>query len=56
MLDSTSTTTRFVYFVGERETIRLRRESGQPRPWTDDPILAAWSFCNVRREDDRVSR
>jgi len=40
----------------ERERIRLRREAGEPPPWTDDPILIAYSFCNVRREHDRVTR
>ena len=48
--------TRFLYFIGERERIRIRRANGDPPPWTDDPILREWSFCNVRREDDRVTR
>ena len=43
------------YWVAERERIRVRKESGQPFPWTDDPILATYRFCNVRREDDRVT-
>jgi alpha-glutamyl/putrescinyl thymine pyrophosphorylase clade 1 len=29
--------------------------AGQRRPWTSDPILHEWSFCNVRRECDRVT-
>lgn len=33
----------------------MRKDSGQPQPWTDDPILATYRFCNVRREDDRVT-
>src|SRR5262249_54347008 len=32
-----------------------RPVAGQPRPWTDDPILAMWSFKNVRREYDYVT-
>src|SRR5262249_5454167 len=48
-------TTRFLYWITEREAIRLRRVAGQPRPWTDDPILAMWSFTNVRREYDYVT-
>src|ERR1700676_1496787 len=44
------------YFVKERESIRLKREQGLPPPWTDDPILSKFRFCNVRRSDDRVSR
>lgn len=43
-------------FIIERENIRLRKEVGDPRPWTTDPILAAKSFCNVRREDDRGTK
>lgn len=46
----------FVDFIREREAIRIRKEAGQPAPWTTDPILAKYRFCNVRRRDDRVSR
>lgn len=42
-------------WVREREATRLRKESGIPQPWTDDPIIAKYRFCNVRREDDRVT-
>jgi len=45
-----------VAFVRERETIRLKRHLGELAPWTDDPILAKYRFCNVRRGDDRVSQ
>jgi alpha-glutamyl/putrescinyl thymine pyrophosphorylase clade 1 len=45
-----------LYFICEREAIRQRREVGQPWPWTDDPILQEWSFCCIRREDDKVTR
>jgi hypothetical protein len=41
--------------VHERESIRLKRAAGVPAPWTTDPILAKYRFCNVRRRDDRVS-
>lgn len=47
---------RFVDFVVEREAIRLRREKGQPWPWTTDPILGAYRFCNIHREDDAVTK
>lgn len=42
-------------WVKARETIRIRKDAGDPQPWTDDPILATYRFCNVRREDDRVT-
>lgn len=47
---------RLVYWIQERESIRLKKEAGEPRPWTDDEILNTYKFCNVRRADDRVSR
>lgn len=47
---------RLVYWIREREAIRLRRLRGEPPPWTDDPILRAYRFCNVRRMDDAVSQ
>jgi hypothetical protein len=46
----------FYAFIRERESIRLRREQGQPWPWTDDPILRQYKFTNVRREHDATSR
>lgn len=45
----------FFAFLRERYHVLLRRRAGQPAPWTDDPILQAWRFCNVRREDDKVT-
>lgn len=46
----------FWYWILEREAIRLRREEGLPRPWTENAILANNHFCNVRREDDRGTK
>lgn len=44
-------------FISERESIRLRKEAGLPRAkWTNDEILGMYRFCNVRRNDDKVSR
>lgn len=45
-----------LYWVEERERIRQRRLAGAPQPWTSDPILHQYRFCNVRRRDDRVSK
>lgn len=44
------------YWINERERVRLLKESGLPAPWTKDPIIASTRFCNVRREDDKVTR
>lgn len=47
---------QFVSFIKEREHVRVLKEAGQPQPWTADPILAAHRFCNIQREDDKVTR
>jgi 5-hmdU DNA kinase-like protein len=43
-------------FAAERQRIFLRRAAGQPGPWTDDPILRQYKFCNSYRASDRVSQ
>jgi hypothetical protein len=47
---------RLVYFACERESVRKAKEAGLPKPWTDNPIIQAGRFCNVRREDDAVTK
>ena len=47
---------RMVYWITEREHIRLQKEQGFPKPWTQDEILSSYRFCNVRRMDDKVSK
>lgn len=44
------------YWVNERERIREAHDAGLPRPWTNDKIFRKYRFCNVRREDDKVTR
>lgn len=46
---------KFFEYAAERERIRLRRAAAQPRPWTDDPALAQYRFCNVDREHDATT-
>ncbi len=43
---------RFAAFIAERHAIYVRRKAGQPWPWTDDPILRQYRFCNVFRNLD----
>ena len=43
------------YWVKERSLILQRRRENKPKPWTTDPIFQQFKFCNVRREDDRVT-
>jgi hypothetical protein len=48
---------RYCYWQRERESIRIKKESGDvPAPWTDDKILQDFKFCQVFREDDRTTR
>lgn len=43
-------------FASKRHAAFERRVAGIPSPWTDDPILRAFKFCNVFRAADRVSQ
>lgn len=43
-------------YMNERELIRIKKERGDPKPWTTDPILSTFKFTNVKREDDRTTR
>lgn len=43
----------FFAFIRERHAIWERRKAGQPKPWTKDPILQSYRFCNVYRELDK---
>jgi hypothetical protein len=45
-----------VRFIIERHNIYKRRTADKPKPWTNDPILRQYRFCNVYRELDRVTR
>lgn len=48
---------RYTYWIEERERIRhLKEELKQDPPWTEDPILKEFKFCQVFREDDRTTR
>lgn len=43
-------------FAFERHRVFEARASGAPGPWTDDPILRTYKFCNAYRAADRVSQ
>jgi hypothetical protein len=45
-----------LYWVSERQSIARKKAAGEPAPWTKDPILQTYRFCNVRRQADRVSQ
>jgi hypothetical protein len=44
------------FWIREREEIKMKKNYGLPQPWSTDPILSTYRFCNVRREDDRVTQ
>lgn len=47
----------FRYYVYERERIRIEKDiKKNPPPHTDDPILRKFSFCNIFRQHDKVTR
>ena len=48
-------TKQFFAFARERERIHIRRGFGNPKPWTDDPVLRDNFFCNVFREHDKTT-
>lgn len=52
-------TAELIYWISEREEMRKRREANEPRwryGWSDDPHMGTVRYCNVRREDDKVTR
>lgn len=47
---------QLVYWITERESIRKKKEAGLPAPWSDNPVMQETYFCNVNREDDKVTK
>jgi len=43
----------FTYWINERHKIYLKKEAGEPKPWTDDDILQRYKFTNAFRQLDR---
>jgi len=46
----------FFKFCKERESIRQKRERGEPGPWTTDKVFQQGRFLNIFREDDRGTK
>jgi hypothetical protein len=42
-------------FIHERHEIYRRRQRGEPKPWTTDPILRDYKFTNIYRGLDRTT-
>lgn len=45
-----------IYWIKQRESVRKKKAAWVARPWTEDPLLRDFRWCNVRRMDDRVSK
>jgi hypothetical protein len=55
-LDATDPIARLIAYIVERERVRVRKEAGEPWPWTMNPVLRDGRFCNNKREHDPPSR
>lgn len=44
------------YFACERQNIFVKKNNGESAPFTEDPILQEYKFCNSYRVNDRVSQ
>jgi len=45
-----------VHWINERQAVSKKKKASRPKPWTDDPIIRDYRFCNVHREDDKVTQ
>jgi len=43
-------------FVLQRELARVNHDRGALQPWCSDSVINSYRFCNVQREDDKVTR
>lgn len=43
-------------FIVARDAVRVNKERGLAKPWTPDPILQSYRFCNVERERDTETK
>jgi hypothetical protein len=47
---------QFFMLARERYNIMLRKNRGDPWPWTQDTHFQTWRFTNIFREDDKTTR
>ena len=47
---------RLCFWITEHDRIRLAKEAGRPKPWTQNEHLQNNRWCNVYRMHDRVSQ
>lgn len=54
--DNVTSINALLYFIWEREAIRIAKVNRYNGELTQDPILKKYKFTNIRRKDDRVSK
>lgn len=42
-------------FCAERHSVYVKKSKGLPPPWTMDPVMRSYRFCNIYRELDKVT-
>ena len=47
---------KLLYWIKERQSVYLKKEADLTQPWTTDPVLSNYRFCNVYREQDAVTK
>ncbi len=47
---------QLVYWITERDLIRQKKEQGKPAPWSCNEVMQETYFCNINREDDKVTK
>ena len=56
MIKRTEVYDLYWYFACERQNIFYKKLNGEKAPWTNNPILNTYKFCNSYRVNDRVSQ
>lgn len=46
----------FLYWIEKRWEIYQLKQMGAKKPWVDDPVFQQTYFCNVHRENDKVTK
>lgn len=47
---------QLIYWINERYNIYKAKERGEEAPWSDNPVMQETYFCNVHRENDKVTK
>jgi hypothetical protein len=55
-MDNPTGALNFTRFVIARHNVWVARDAGLDKPWTKDPILQSYRFCNMYRELDTVTQ